>query len=134
MPRLQPLALADDERDKLEGWVRRPKTSQRLALRSRIVLAAAAGDSNTDIARRLRVTLPTVGKWRARFLADRLEGLADEPRPGAARTITDADVEAVITKTLESRPGDATHWSTGGWPPPAACPRPRCPGSGGRSA
>jgi len=119
MPRLQPLALADDERDKLEGWVRRPKTSQRLALRSRIVLAAAAGDSNTDIARRLRVTLPTVGKWRARFLADRLEGLADEPRPGAARTITDADVEAVITKTLESRPGDATHWSTRGMA--AAC-------------
>ena len=114
MPRLQPLALADDERDKLEGWVRRPKTSQRLALRSRIVLAAAAGDSNTDIARRLRVTLPTVGKWRARFLADRLEGLVDEPRPGAARTITDADVEAVITKTLESKPEHATHWSTRG--------------------
>ncbi len=119
MPRLQPLALAADERDKLEGWVRRPKTSQRLALRSRIVLAAAAGDSNTGIARRLRVTLPTVGKWRARFLADRLEGLVDEPRPGAARTITDADVEAVITKTLESRPDNATHWSTRGMA--AAC-------------
>ena len=120
MPRLlQPLTLADDERAKLEGWVRRPKTAQRLALRSRIVLAAAAGDSNTDIARRLRVTLPTVGKWRARFLADRLEGLVDEPRPGAARTITDADVEAVVTKTLESRPDNATHWSTRGMA--AAC-------------
>src|SRR5215211_6137039 len=119
MPRLQPLTLADDERDKLEGWVRRPKTSQRLALRSRIVLAAAAGDSNTDIARRLRVTLPTVGKWRQRFLADRLEGLVDEPRPGAARTITDADVEAVVTRTLESKPDTATHWSTRGMA--AAC-------------
>jgi transposase len=114
MPRLDPLTLAGDERDKLEAWVRRPKTSQRLALRSRIILAAAAGESNTAIAKRLRVTLPTVGKWRSRFLAARLEGLADEPRPGAPRTITDADVEAVVTKTLESRPDHATHWSTRG--------------------
>jgi transposase len=114
MPRLQPLTLAADERDKLEAWVRRPKTAQRLALRSRIVLAAAAGDSNTVIARRLRVTLPTVGKWRSRFLADRLDGLVDEPRPGAPRTITDAHVEAVVAKTLESKPTDATHWSTRG--------------------
>src|SRR5687768_18309908 len=114
MPRLQPVTLADDERDKLEAWVRRPKTAQRLALRSRIVLAAAAGEANTAIARRLRVTLPTVGKWRGRFLADRLEGLADEPRPGAPRTITDADVEAVVTKTLESKPEHPTHWSTRG--------------------
>jgi transposase len=119
MPRLQPVTLADDERDKLEVWVRRPKTTQRLALRSRIVLAAAAGESNTAIARRLRVTLPTVGKWRSRFLADRLGGLADEPRPGAPRTITDADVEAVVTKTLEAKPEDATHWSTRGMA--AAC-------------
>ena len=119
MPRLQPVTLADDERDKLEAWVRRPKTAQRLALRSRIVLAAAAGESNTAIARRLRVTLPTVGKWRSRFLADRLGGLADEPRPGAPRTITDADVEAVVTKTLEAKPEDATHWSTRGMA--AAC-------------
>ena len=120
MPRLlQPLTLTDDEREKLEAWVRRPKTSQRLALRSRIVLAAAAGEANTAVARRLRVTMPTVGKWRARFLADRLEGLVDEPRPGAPRTITDADVEAVVTKTLESRPDDATHWSTRGMA--AAC-------------
>src|SRR3954465_11820408 len=105
MPRrLQPLTLTDDERERLEAWVRRPKTAQRLALRSRIVLAAAAGESNTAIARRLRVTLPTVGKWRARFLAARLGGLADEPRPGAPRTITDAQVEAVVTQTLESKP------------------------------
>ena len=120
MPRLlQPLTLTDDEREKLEAWVRRPKTSQRLALRSRIVLAAAAGEANTAVARRLRVTMPTVGKWRARFLADRLEGLVDEPRPGAPRTITDADVEAVVTKTLESKPDNATHWSSRGMA--AAC-------------
>lgn len=114
MPRLQPLTLADDEREKLEAWARRPKTAQRLALRSRIVLAAAAGDSNTAIAARLRVTLPTVGKWRSRFLTDRLEGLADEPRPGPPRTVSDRQVEAVITKTLEAKPDDATHWSTRG--------------------
>lgn len=115
MPRLlQPLTLTDDEREKLEAWVRRPKTSQRLALRSRIILAASAGEANTAIARRLRVTMPTVGKWRARFLADRLEGLVDEPRPGAPRTITDADVEAVVTQTLESKPDNATHWSSRG--------------------
>src|SRR4051794_8299807 len=114
MPRLKPLELTDDERAKLEVWVRRPKTAQRLALRARIVLAAASGRSNTDIAAELRVTMPTVGKWRRRFLEGRLEGLADEPRPGAPRSITDAQVEEVVTKTLESRPDDATHWSTRG--------------------
>ena len=77
MPRLKPLTLTGDERAKLEAWARRPKTAQRLALRSRIVRAAAAGLSNTEIATDLRVTMPTVGKWRQRFLDDRLEGLAD---------------------------------------------------------
>jgi transposase len=114
MPRLKPLTLTDDERAKLEAWVRRPKTAQRLALRARIVLAAAAGRSNTEIATDLRVTMPTVGKWRQRFLDDRLEGLADEPRPGAPRSLTDAQVEEAITTTLESKPTDATHWSTRG--------------------
>ena len=114
MPKLTPLTLADDEREKLEAWVRRPKSAQRLALRSRIILAAAAGKSNTEIADEFRITMPTVGKWRQRFLDDRLEGLADEPRPGAPRTITDAQVEDVITKTLESKPKNATHWSTRG--------------------
>jgi transposase len=114
MPRLTTITLSDDERLKLEAWARRPKTAQRLALRSRIVLAAAAGRSNTQIAADLRVTLPTVGKWRQRFLDARLEGLADEPRPGAPRTLTDARVEAVVTQTLESKPVDATHWSTRG--------------------
>ena len=114
MPRLKPLTVTDDERAKLEAWVRRPKTAQRLALRSRIVLAAADGLGNTAIAADLRVCLPTVGKWRQRFLDRRLEGLADEPRPGPPRTVTDARVEEVVTRTLETKPEDATHWSTRG--------------------
>ncbi len=114
MPRLKPLTVTDDERAKLEAWVRRPKTAQRLALRSRIVLAATDGQSNTAIAADLRVTLPTVGKWRQRFLDRRLDGLTDEPRPGPPRTVTDAHVEDVVTRTLESRPANATHWSTRG--------------------
>jgi transposase len=104
--------LADDERDKLQSWARRPKTAQRLALRSRIVLAAADGLNNSMVARQLGVTLPTVGKWRQRFVDDRLEGLVDEPRPGAPRTIDDAKVEEVVNQTLESKPKNATHWST----------------------
>ena len=114
MPRLKPVTLTDDERTKLAAWTRRPKTAQRLALRARIVLAAADGHTNTAIATDLRVTLPTVGKWRQRFLDKRLEGLTDEPRPGPPRTITDAQVEEVVTKTLESKPANATHWSTRG--------------------
>src|SRR5579864_1587844 len=114
MPRLKPLILSDEEREKLTAWARRPKTSQRLALRSRIILAAAAGDSNGDIAVDLNITVQTVGKWRQRFLDDRLKGLVDEPRPDAPRTISDAQVEEVIAKTLESKPDQATHWSTRG--------------------
>ncbi len=111
-PYATPVTLTDDERMKLDDWSRRPTSAQRLALRARIVLAAAAGRPNTAIAADLRVTLPTVRKWRDRFAATRLDGLADEPRPGAPRTITDAHVEAALTRTLESRPTDATHWST----------------------
>src|SRR6201999_13323 len=110
-PRLTPITLTDDERAKLDAWARRPKTAQRLALRSRIILAAADGQSNTAIATDLRVTLPTVGKWRHRFLDHRLDGVTDEPRPGPPRTITDARVEEVVTKTLETKPTNATHWS-----------------------
>jgi transposase len=109
---LKELTLTDDERLMLEQWARRPKSAQRLALRSRIVLACGSGLSNTQVARQLHVTLPTVGKWRGRFLDDRLEGLVDEPRPGAPRSITDSHVEDVITRTLESKPEAATHWST----------------------
>jgi transposase len=114
MPRLKTLELTVDEREKLETWARRPKTSQRLALRSRIVLAAAAGMENGDIADELKVTRQTVGKWRQRFHENRLDGLVDEPRPGAPRTISDAHVEEVIAKTLETKPDNGTHWSTRG--------------------
>jgi transposase len=92
--------------------VRRPKTAQALAQRARIVLSAAEGRSNTAVAHDLGVTARTVGKWRRRYVEQGPDGLLDEPRPGAPRTITDDMVEAVIVKTLEERPSDATHWST----------------------
>src|SRR5262245_12030094 len=100
------------ERETLEQWARRPKTAQALAQRARIVLTCATGASNTTVAARLRVTKQMVGKWRARFVARRLEGLLDEPRPGAPRRITDGQVETVVRDTLETAPRDATHWST----------------------
>jgi transposase len=106
------LGLTDDERETLQRWARRPKSSQALALRSRIVLACAEGMPNTAVAEQLGVNKVTVGKWRARFVAHRLEGLSDEPRPGAPRTVTDDLVEQVIVRTLESKPTGATHWST----------------------
>lgn len=111
---VKPIVLTDDERAKLVTWSRRPTTAQRLALRAKIVLAAAGGQANSAIAADLRITLPTVGKWRQRFLEHRLDGLTDEPRPGAPRTITDARVEEIVTKTLETKPKTATHWSTRG--------------------
>jgi transposase len=106
------VVLTDDEREILERWARRPKSAQALALRCRIVLAAADGDRSTEIAARLGCSRTTVGKWRGRFAEHRLDGLHDEPRPGKPRAITDDDVEAVIVKTLEETPKDATHWST----------------------
>jgi transposase len=109
---LEPVVLSDDERATLERWARRPKSAQALALRCRIVLACAEGGHVKEVAERLGLDPHTVGKWRRRFVADRLEGLHDEPRPGAPRTISDDDVEAVIVKTLEETPADATHWST----------------------
>jgi len=86
--RLEPLALSDAERQTLQGWARRRRTAQGLALRARIVLACAEGRSNTAVAARLGVNRGTVTRWRARFLAARLDGLSDEPRPGVPRTIT----------------------------------------------
>jgi transposase len=109
---MPPLTLTAEEHDTLERWARRRTTAQAIALRARIVLASAAGKTNTAIARETRVKKQTVGKWRGRFLVKRLDGLLDEPRPGAPRKITDADVEQVVTLTLESAPRDATHWST----------------------
>jgi transposase len=108
------IRLSADERATLQRWARRHSSSQALALRSRVVLACAAGGSNTDIAAELGVHPTTVAKWRHRFARDRLDGLADAPRPGAARTIGDDVVEAVVIDTLESAPPDATHWSTRG--------------------
>jgi transposase len=106
------LVLSEDERETLARWARRRTSAQALALRCRIVLACADGLTNLAVAARFEVNPATVSKWRSRFVAKRLEGLADEPRSGAPRTITDADVEAVIVKTLEDTPRDATHWST----------------------
>jgi transposase len=106
------LALDGAERETLEQWTRRPKTAQALALRARIVLACADGRSNTGVAAELRVCVDTVGKWRSRFLEQRLDGLLDQPRSGRPRTVSDADVERVLALTLETTPKDATHWST----------------------
>ena len=106
------VVLSEEERETLGRWARRPKSAQALALRCRIVLAAAAGETNTAIAGRLGCSPATVGKWRARFAERRLDGLHDEPRPGKPRTISDEDVERVIVKTLEETPKNATHWST----------------------
>jgi transposase len=107
-----PIELSDGERSQLEAWARRPKSAQALAQRSRVVLLAADGLKNTEIAARLGVYRPMVTKWRNRFAEHRLDGLTDEPRPGQPRTITDQKVEEVIAKTLESTPKNATHWST----------------------
>jgi transposase len=111
-PKLEPVVLSDEERLVLAGWARRRKTAQALALRARIVLRCADGGTIAEVAQGLEITRGTVSKWRSRFLADRLDGLSDEPRPGRPRTITDDEIEQVITKTLESTPGKDTHWST----------------------
>ncbi len=106
------LLLAPEEQSKLELMARRPKTDQRTALRARIVLDCASGLSNTAVAAKRAVTIQTVGKWRQRFLEGRLGALGDAPRSGQPRKLTDDKVEAVITRTLETRPKNGTHWST----------------------
>jgi transposase len=107
-----PVVLTKEEREALENWTRRRKTAQALALRSRLVLLCAEGLPNKMVAARLGVCAATVCKWRGRFVSSRLDGLLDEPRPGAPRSITDAEVERVVTMTLETLPKNATHWST----------------------
>ncbi len=96
------MTITGEERETLERWNRRANTAQALAQRARVILGCAAGKRNTHVAHELRSTKQTVGKWRTRFLTKRREGLLDEPRPGAPRTVTDAAVEAVLTRTLEA--------------------------------
>ena len=109
---LAPLCISGEDRTQLDAWSKRPKTAQALALRSRIVLPAGDGLSNTAITKQLHTMQHTVGKWRRRYSKSGLDDLLDEPRPGASRKPGDADVERVLTLTLESTPEDATHWPT----------------------
>jgi transposase len=106
------IVLTDAERAELEGWARRRTSAAGLALRSRIVLAAADGESNSDMAARMGISRSTVQRWRNRFVDQRCDGLLDEPRPGRPRVVGDAQIEALITATLETTPADATQWST----------------------
>ena len=106
------LTLTPGEREELLRWAERPTSQRRLSERARIILLSADGIPNLEIAQRLSLTNETVCKWRRRFFQNRVEGLLDEPRPGAPRTVTDKDVERLIARTLETKPKDATQWST----------------------
>ena len=106
------LILTEDERQRLDSLAHRSRSAPHVARRARIILACAEGTDSKVVARRLHVTPATVCKWRGRFVRQRLDGLYDEPRPGAPRTITDDQVEHVIIRTLETTPRGATHWST----------------------
>ncbi len=106
------LILTDDERRRTDSLAHRSRSAPALARRARIILACADGEDSKVVARRLNVTPGTVCKWRGRFITHRLDGLYDEPRPGAKRTITDEQVEQVIIRALETTPPGATHWST----------------------
>ncbi len=111
-PHQHPLVVSTQDRADLLRWSKRPKSSHALAQRASIILRCAEGDPSNQVARHLRLTNQTVCKWRTRFIDRGLAGLLDEPRCGAPRTISDAQVEAVVTATLETMPRDATHWST----------------------
>ena len=106
------LKLTSEERDALKRLSRRRRSSSHQAFRAKIVLHCAAGLTNIEVAEKMHTMRTTVGKWRSRFAERRLEGLYDEPRPGVARTITDDQIEEVVTKTLETTPKGRTHWST----------------------
>ena len=108
----QPLTLTEEERDRLQSLAHRARSQSVLARRARVVLACAEGLDNQVVAKKLRCSKGMVGKWRARFREARLEGLYDEPRPGAPRKVTDAQVEEVVIQSLESAPRGQTHWST----------------------
>src|SRR5260370_12666149 len=111
-PKKQVLELPDDEREALERLTARPRSARTLAFRAKIILRCAEGGADTDVAADRRTHRMTVGKWRKRFIAQRLDGLDDEPRPGAERQIGDDEIESVVTQTLESTPKGCTHWST----------------------
>lgn len=106
------LVISPEQRETLESWAKRRTTAQALALRARIVLSCSEGGHDGEVGKRLDIGRQTVGRWRRRFIARGVDGLLDEPRPGAPRMISDASVERVVTLTLESKPKDATHWST----------------------
>ena len=106
------MTVSDEDREVLVRWSKRPKAPHSIAQRARIVLLAADGLSNIEVADKVGVNQATVVKWRKRFIERGLDGLPDDPRPGAPRSISDDDVEAVIVRTLEDKPTDATHWST----------------------
>lgn len=108
----QALIITDEERERLESLAHRARSQAVLARRARVVLACGEGLDNQAVAKKLRCSRGMVGKWRARFLEARLEGLYDEPRPGAPRKVTDVQVEQVVIQTLESTPRGQTHWST----------------------
>jgi len=106
------LTLSESELETLQQWTRRPKTAQALAQRARIIIQCATGFSNRRVAEKMQVSQQCVCKWRSRFISKRLDGLLDEPRPGAPRTISDTKIEHTVTLTLESTPKEATHWSS----------------------
>jgi transposase len=108
----KPLILTSEERERLNSLAHRARSQPLLAGRARVILASAEGLDNKSVARKLRCSVGMVGKWRGRFLQDRLDGLYDEPRPGAPRRVSDAQIERVIVRTLESTPRGQTHWST----------------------
>src|SRR5438876_7101801 len=110
----QALSLTEEEQDRLQSLAHRARSQPLLARRARVVLACGEGLDNKTVARKVRASLGMVGKWRARFVQARLEGLYDEPRPGAPRQVSDAQVEQVVVQTLESTPRGETHWSTRG--------------------
>src|ERR1700730_4959548 len=110
----RPLTLTEDEQERLQSLAHRARSQAALARRARVVLACAQGLANKSVAKKLRCSLGMVGKWRSRFLKTRLEGLYDEPRPGAPRKVSDAQIEQIVIQTLESTPRAQTHWSTRG--------------------
>src|SRR4051794_34927948 len=128
------ITLTGTERRQLQSWARRHSSAQNLAMRCKIILLCEDPDlTGAEIAAKVGCNPATVSKWRKRFADHRLDGLIDEPRPGAARTIGDDVVEQVVIDTLESTPKDATHWSTGRWLSGTGSPVRRCRRSGGRS-